>query len=129
MPTQRIYTDLDFNLEKSPVTDDVLRVYDLNSVKTSIKNLVRTEFYGRPFHPEIGSAVAGLLFENWSPLVNRAVEETIRELIANHEPRAEVTGVLAEFDDGSNTFRVSVNLYLYALMQEATVDIILDRAR
>lgn len=129
MANNRVYTDIDFNLERNPITNDVLRVYDLNAIKASVKSLVLTEFYGRPFHPEIGSAVAGLLFENWSPIVDVAVEETIKDIITNHEPRATVESVTAQFDDASNTFRVTINLYLHALMQEATVDIILDRAR
>lgn len=129
MPTKRTYTDLNFNLERHPASQDVLRVYDLNAVKASIRHLILTEFYGRPFHPEIGSSVNTLLFENWSPLVDFAVKEAVKTTIANHEPRAEVKDVRTQFDDSSNTYRVEIDVYLYALMQETTIDFILQRAR
>lgn len=126
---QRTFSDLNWDLEIHPATNDVLRVYDANAIKASVKHLVLTEFYGRPFHPEIGSSVAGLLFEPWSPIVDRAVEISIEDIINNHEPRATVNLVSVEFDDKTHTYKVTVHFYMNALMQEATVDLLLERAR
>lgn len=129
MPSNRTFSDIDFNLQLHPASKDVLKVYDLESVKQSVKHLVMTEFYGRPFHPEIGSSVSGLLFDNWSPTVAQAIERTITDVIKGNEPRAEVSAVRAEFDDSNSIVRAEVDVYLYALMQAATIDIILKRVR
>ena len=129
MPARRTFSDVNWNLETHPITQDVMKVYDANAVKAAVKHLVITEFYGRPFHPEIGSSVAGLLFEPWSPIINKAVEVTVKDIINAHEPRATVQKVEAEFDDSTNTYRVTVNFWMNALMQEATADILLERAR
>jgi len=129
MPRERTYTDIDFDLTLNATTQDIYKVYDLNAVKQSVKNLVLTNFYGRPFHPEIGSSIRGLLFENWSPIVEFAMKENIKAVIDSFEPRADVVDVRCSFDDKSNTLYVEVDLYLYALMQEATVDFVLERAR
>lgn len=129
MANQKIFSDLDFSFTASPQTGDVLRVYDLNAVKASVKHLVLTEFYGRPFHPEIGSSVAGLLFENWSPLLDKAIQATVTDIIKDHEPRAEVLEVRANFDHTTSTYYVEVDLFLKGLMQEVTIDFLLERAR
>ena len=129
MPTNRIFSDVDFSFTAHPTTGDVMRVYDVTAIKAAVKHLVLTEFYGRPFHPEIGSSVAGLLFENWSPLLDKAVETTITDIIKSEEPRAEVMEVRAKFNPGTLTYYVEVDLFLKALMQEVSVEFLLERAR
>ena len=129
MPTNRTFADIDFNFQAHPATGDLVRVYDLNSIKQSIKTLVLTEFYGRPFHPEIGSSVAGLLFEQDTPLLKFAIEQSIRAVIENHEPRAEVIAVSAVFEDNTNTYYVEVDYFTKGMMIPVTVDLVLERAR
>lgn len=129
MPTERTFTDIDFNLTVHPASKDVLRVYDLDSVKAAVKNLVLTEFYGRPFHPEIGSSVAGLLFEPWSPILVLAIETTVKDVVEGNDPRVQVEEVRVQFDEGSNTLYVEIDIWLFALMQAATVDLVLKRVR
>ena len=64
----RIYSDLDLDFTRNPVTSDIVKLNDVDSVKRSVKNLIQTNHYERPFHPEIGSDIRGLLFENMTPL-------------------------------------------------------------
>lgn len=129
MAANRTFSDIDFNLTIHDGSKDVLKVYDANAVYASVKHLVLTEFYGRPFHPEIGSSVAGLLFELWTPALNKAVEVTIEDVINNNEPRATVKDVRARYEDGESAYYVDVDIFLNALMQQLTVDLILQRVR
>ncbi|MGA1048851.1 MAG: hypothetical protein ACO3UU_12655 [Minisyncoccia bacterium] len=46
----RIFSDLDFNFTAHPVTKDVSRKYDENAIKQSLKNLLLTRNFERPFH-------------------------------------------------------------------------------
>ena len=57
----RIYSDLDLDFTRNPVTSDVVKLTDVEAVKRSVKNLIQTNHYERPFHPEIGSDVRALL--------------------------------------------------------------------
>ena len=59
----RIYKDLDLDFGRNPVTNDVNKLTDVEAVKRSVRNLINTNHYERPFHPEIGSGIRGLLFE------------------------------------------------------------------
>ena len=64
----RIYKDLDLNFGRNTVTNDVNKLTDVEAVKRSVRNLINTNHYERPFHPEIGSDVRAMLFEPMTPL-------------------------------------------------------------
>jgi hypothetical protein len=64
----RTFTDLDLNFLAHPVTKDVTAKTDEQAVKASIRNLILTSNYEKPFHPEIGSPIKSLLFEPATPL-------------------------------------------------------------
>lgn len=131
MAKQRTFSDIDFYFGRHPNTGDLTRTYDTTAIKAAIKHLVMTNFYGRPFHPEIGSHIAGLLFENRGPLLDYAIEDSIREVITNWEPRVEPGSlvVTASFSDRENSYRVRVEFTMRGLLQPITVDILLDRVR
>ena len=50
----RIYKDLDLDFGRNRCTNDVNRLTDVEAVKRSVRNLINTNHYERPFHPEIG---------------------------------------------------------------------------
>ena len=58
--SKRIYKDLNLNFTANPVTGDVATITDVNAVKRSVRNLLLTNHYDRPFHPEIGSNISQL---------------------------------------------------------------------
>ena len=49
----RLYKDLALSFEKNANTKDVLQKKDVDAVKQSVRNLILTNHYERPFHPEI----------------------------------------------------------------------------
>ena len=54
------YSDLDLDFTAHAVTKDILRKYDDEAVKRSVRNLITTMHYERPFHPEKGCMVHSL---------------------------------------------------------------------
>ena len=66
----RIYKDLDLDFGRNVVTHDVNKLTDVESVKRSVRNLINTNHFERPFHPEIGGNVRALLFEPMTPSVS-----------------------------------------------------------
>ena len=62
--SSRIYKDLNLNFEKNTVTKDIQKITDVEAVKRSVRNLINTNHYEKPFHPEIGSNLRAMLFEN-----------------------------------------------------------------
>jgi len=51
------YRDLDLDFGRNSVTNDVNKLTDIEAVKRSVRNLINTSHFDRPFHPEIGSSV------------------------------------------------------------------------
>ena len=95
----RKFKDIDLDFGRNLVTNDVNVVEDAIAIKRSVRNLIRTNFYERPFHPEIGCGVKGLLFENYTPVTNVFLKRKIEEVLKNHEPRIDLTGIVINGDD------------------------------
>lgn len=87
------YIDLDLNFVKHPLTKDIGVKKDVSAIFTSLKNLVKTNNFERPFHPEIGCQLHSLLFEQMTPSVIASIERTIKYTIDNFEPRVELISV------------------------------------
>ena len=75
------YKDLNLNFSRHPITKDVRPITDAAAVKRSVRNLVQYGFFEKPFHPEIGSGIRDLLFENITPFTAAALERKIKEYL------------------------------------------------
>jgi len=95
----RIYKDLDFAFAASAVSSDVTRKYDVNAVKQSLRNILLTNFYERPFRPDFGTAISGLLFEPADDLTAIAIEKSVEQAVTRYEPRIRIDSVKASFVD------------------------------
>ena len=116
--SSRVYKDLNLNFGVNPVTNDVTTVTDVNAVKRSVRNLLLTNHYDRPFHPEIGSNVTSLLFENFGPITGNQLARQIEEMIANFEPRARVESVECFPLPDTNTYDIRIYFYVENLPAE-----------
>ena len=116
--SSRVYKDLNLNFNFNPITKDVTTVTDVIAVKRSVRNLLLTNHYDRPFHPEIGSNVTALLFENFGPITGNQLSRTIEEMIANFEPRARVETVECFPVPDTNTYDVRIYFYVENLPAE-----------
>jgi len=116
--SSRVYKDLNLNFSTNPVTQDVTTVTDVNAVKRSVRNLLLTNHYDRPFHPEIGSNIQALMFENFGPITGNQLTRTIEELIANYEPRARVETVECYPLPNTNTYDIRIYFYVENLPAE-----------
>lgn len=125
----RTFTDLDLNFIANPVTGDVSRKYDENAIKQSIKNLVMTNHYEKPFHPEIGSQIYSLLFEPFSPMLKSMLERSIINTIANFEPRASLIDVEVTLNPDNNSIYCQITFRIINTQRPLTVDITLSRTR
>ena len=89
----RIYKDIDLNFIPHPSTGDLMVKSNAEAIKNSVKNLIMTKHYERPFHSEIGSSVSGLLFEIANPGHTSILRQEIIDTITNFEPRVELISI------------------------------------
>ena len=128
-----IYKDFSLFFTPNPVTGDVTMVTDVQDIKRSVRNLVLTNRFDHPLHPEIASNVRDLLFEQFTPITATLVRNRIEEVLENYEPRVSVTAV--EVIDPSfqqmdnNSLNVSIHFQLKNDPNIQTVDVLLERVR
>ena len=125
----RIYSDLDLDFTRNPVTSDIVKLQDVDAVKRSVKNLIQTNHYERPFHPEIGSDVRALLFENMTPLTALNLERKVIEVLVNFEPSAKIVDVIAQPQEDANRYHIQISFYVIGISTPIVVETYLQRLR
>jgi len=125
----RLFKDLDLNFTRNPVTNDITKIEDVDAVKRSVRNLVQTNFYERPFHPELGCGVRDLLFENYTPITGIFLKRKIEEVITNFEPRVMLNQITLDDDPDRNRLRVSIYFYVQGVEDPVVVETFLERLR
>ena len=127
-----IYRDLSLFFTPNPVSGDVTMVTDVQDIKRSVRNLVMTNRFEKPFHPEVASHVRDLLFERFTPITFNLLRNRIETVLENYEPRVSVTDI--EIDDSgqamdNNNLNVRIFFTLKNDPQIQSVDILLERVR
>jgi phage baseplate assembly protein W len=125
----KIYSDIDFTFTKKPVTGDVALSYDDQAVIRSVRNLLSTRNYERPFNPDLGSSLDALLFENISPLVANSIKNEISRMVNNYEPRANIKDVVVNSQPDKNAYNVTLSFYIENATLPTTVTLLLERNR
>tara|TARA_R110002074_G_scaffold71433_5_gene165190 strand:- start:1463 stop:1903 length:441 start_codon:yes stop_codon:yes gene_type:complete len=126
----RQYTDLDLFFSKKSTSKDISKVTDIQAVKRSIRNLVLTNHYEKPFHPEIGSGVRDILFEPMTPLTAHILTRKIEDVIENFEPRAKLIGVRALPKLDRNEYEVTIEFLVVNTPTELVdLTVFLERLR
>lgn len=128
----RTFSDLDLNFIPLPNPGgkgDVAKKFDENAMKQSVKNLVLTNHYEKPFHPEIGSQVQSLLFEPFSPLLQAMMERAITNTILNFEPRVNLRRVQVNLNPDNYSAYISIEFTIINTQRPLTVDFTLQRTR
>ncbi len=108
----RQYRDLDLFFSKKQGSGDVNKVTDIEAVKRSVRNLVLTNFYEKPFHPEIGSGIRDILFENMSPITASVLAKKVEDVIENFEPRARLISVRALPNLDRNEYEITIEFFV-----------------
>lgn len=127
--TSRQYSDLDLDFLMHPRTRDVVKKVDEAAVKQSVLNLVRTMQGERLFHPEIGSQIYGLLFENFSPITQQVAAKMIEATIIKFEPRVDLTRILVSPAPDNNRIDVEIEFRIKNTTNPILIRTFLERAR
>lgn len=125
----RQYSDFNLLFSSHPVTGDVTRKNDEEAVKQSLRNLISTRHYERPFHPEIGCQIHGLLFENFNPVSVQVMKKTIYDTINKFEPRVTVLDVVIRENADNNDIACDIIFRLNNSDKPVTLTTLITRVR
>jgi len=123
------YSDLDLDFKINPITGDINKKKGTDAVKRSIRNLIFTSYYERPFNSSIGSDVPGLLFDNVDIVTASLLEDAIRKLINIYEPRVQLTSLTAYADIDNNGFNIQMEYVILNTETPATFNLFLEKIR
>ena len=124
-----IYSDLDLTFRRLPVTNDVAMSYDEQAVIRSVRSLLLTNFYERPFQPTLGSNLDTILFEPVNNLTASMLANEIRNVIDNYEPRVKISDILVTPNADQNSFTAKLQFYVGNNTTVSSVNLFLQRSR
>ena len=125
----RIFKDLNLDFQQNAATKDIQKLTDVEAVKRSVRNLISTNHYEKPFHPEIGSNLRAMLFELMSPQMNHVISKQIENLINNYEPRCRLVQVFTQPMIDRNGYSVQISFYVQNYPNPVVVESFLERLR
>lgn len=125
----RNFRDLDLNFAIHPITKDV-NIYKAEyAVINSVKNLILTNHFEKPFQPEVGSNIRRLLFENVDSIIAAQIEREIEETITNFEPRVQISSVVAVHAPEENGYKIRLEFFVINNPDPITINFFLERIR
>lgn len=125
----RTFSDLNLLFTVNPSTRDITKRIDEEAVKASVRNLIQTKNFERPFHPEIGCQINNLLFENVTPVVFQIMKKTVFDVIEKFEPRVTVLDVVTQERPDNNELDVTVIFRIINSERPITLKTTVQRVR
>lgn len=126
---KKIYSDLDFTFSRQPLNGDVSLVYDDRAVINSVKHLLLTNFFERPFQPNLGSNMNNMLFEQVGPSMESTLKREISDVISNFEPRVQIDKIDVVANIDRNGYEVTLRFFIGNNSQTTQIVVFLERNR
>ena len=127
--SSKVFKDLNLSFQQNTATKDIQKITDVEAVKRSVRNLINTNHYEKPFHPEIGSNLRGMLFELISPQMTHILTKQIEQLLNNYEPRCRLVEVFTQPMLDRNGYAVQISFYVQNVPDPVIVESFLERLR
>ena len=112
------YTDISTNFMPHPDTGDLSIIKGSMCIKRSIKNIIMSNLYDRPFST-MNAGISRSLFELSTEQTSAATEKRIRLALDNYEPRAIVDQVIVSTNENTMTINIS-----YETINDPTIQIL-----
>jgi phage baseplate assembly protein W len=125
----RNYKDVDLDFIAHPITGDINKKTGINAIVQSLKTLLFLNHYEKPFHPEIGSNIRKMLFENIDPVTANILAKEIKITIDNFEPRVSMRNVFVTENYDENGFDVTLEFIIKNTAEPIAVSFFLERLR
>jgi len=126
----RLYSDIDLSFEPNVSSNgDIYKKKDAAAVKQSIKNLILTNRFEKPFRPNFGGNLRGMLFELSAETTADEIEETIIRNIEQYEPRAVIKRLFVDVNPDSNSMLVDIEFLVVNTQETVSFQTSISRLR
>ena len=124
-----IYSDFFTDFSRHINTGQLNTKTNEDAVKQSIRNLLLTDRYERPFQPEIGCDLQALLFENFTPSTQITAETIVQQCIEKYEPRAILHNVVCAPSIDMNSLAITIQFSIINNSTPDTIEVLIQRTR
>lgn len=137
-----VFKDFNITFDRHPVTRKLNILKNDLAVARSIKNLVLTNKFERPYQPTLGSDVRARLFDNADSFTGELIQDDIEDCINSYEPRAKLLSVIVSAspnkfnashsfaeDIDNNGFNVSIKFKTINQTRPIQLDFFIERVR
>ena len=124
-----VFKDIQLSFTAHQITGNVKALVNRDAVKQSVKNIVLTNFYERPYSPILGGDILSQLFENMDPITEYDVAKKIRQALNNYEPRATIDDIKSDFNQDQNAINVTITFRIRNDATPISVNVLLNRVR
>lgn len=126
---QIFYSDFLADFSINPHTKDAVKVTNEQAVINSIKNILRTNNFERPYNAYFGANIYRYLFEPFSPFTEIELKNEISFAIENFEPRAEIIDIIVNGRPDENAIDITLTISIINSIAPVTVTTTLVRVR
>lgn len=123
------YADFTDNMDIHPDLGDLFRLTNVNAVKRSIRNIVLTNKYERPFNPDFGCNIRAMLFENITPDTQNIIVDVVTNAITKFEPRVSNLSVVCQASPDQNALTVTISFSVLNIAEPQSLSIAIQRVR
>ena len=104
----RAFKDISLSFDPHPVTKDLPVLINERAIIRAVRNLVETIPTERFFNSLLGTDIRDTLFDNFDRMNVMMIEDQIREVLGNFEPRVTNVGATVKARPDDNTLEVTV---------------------
>ena len=125
----RSWADLDLDFTRHPVTKDITKKTNVEAVKRAVRNIILTNQYDKPFHPEIDGGVTRHLFGLATAHTKHDIALAVENCLKNFESRVVVDNVRVTGSLDNNGFNVSIFFRVVNSPEPIEMALFLERVR
>ena len=122
------YLDIDLLFAAKP-NGELYKKRDGAAVKQSVKNLILTNHFEKPFEPFYGGNIRALLFELADDDIEDDVKDQVTSAINAYEPRAIIRDIFVNYQENRNSLTVTVEFQVVNTEEVVTFTTSLSRLR
>ena len=126
---KKAWADLDLDLGLHPINKDIIPLKDDAAIKNSVKNLILTNIYERPFQPFLAGNLRALLFEPASMITEYEIKQSIKDVIDLYEPRIEIQNINVVDSHDNNSWNITIFFLIKQFGINTSVGVVLQRLR
>jgi len=123
------FSDFFTDFSKHPVTKELARLRNDQSIKQALRNLILTNYGERLFQPNIGSNIYRSLFEPNDIIAAEDIRYHIETTVRQNEPRVSLLQVEVFSDQVNDSVIINVVFAIISTNQIQSLDVVLRRVR